>query len=246
MTGCESSRVANVEEACASCKSSNTPQGRPASGSVDSGTFNGSKDSDERVDSGEGSEQEGTSEEDTFPAGVLVNAQVPHQSVGKRGSLWVKVLVLGGQRASIDDRGAEEEVLGSPTDRQACSKDDGEDGVVSKVEGEDLVESVDQEDGQPRCKTEVDKSGIDGGSESGHVHLNGLVDSQVLCGARSGQGAQVVVVVERAQEPEGEPQREHVNDQGQSKRFKANAVEEVQEGVVRGVGHAGELDKVKV
>jgi hypothetical protein len=68
----------------------------------------------------------------------------------------------------------------------------------------------------------------------------------VLCGAGSGQGAQVVVVVEGAQKPEGEPQREHVNDQGQSEGLKANAVEEVQEGVVGRVGHAGELDKVEV
>jgi hypothetical protein len=117
---------------------------------------------------------------------------------------------------------------------------------VSKVEGKNLVEGIDQEDGQPRGKTEVDDGSINGGSESSHVHLDGLVDSQVLCSTGGGQGAQVVVVVERTQQPEGEPQREHVDDQSQSKRLEANAVEEVQEGVVGCVGHAGELDKVKV
>ena len=104
----------------------------------------------------------------------------------------------------------------------------------------------DQEDGQPRGQTEVDNSRVDGSGESGHVHLDGLIDSQILDGTRSCQGAQVVVVVERAQEPEREPQREHVNDESQSNRLEANAEEEVQEGVVGGVGHAGELDKVKV
>lgn len=241
-----SSGVTNIEEACTSCKSSDAPQGRPPSGSVDCGTLDGSKDSDEGVDSSEGGKQKGTSEKHAFSGGVLVDAQVPHESVCEGGSLGVKLLVLGGQCTSIDDGSAEEEVLGSPTNGQACSKNNGKDCIVSKVECEDLLKGVDQEDGQPRGQTEVDDSGVNGSSESGHVHLNGLVDSQILDGTRSGQGAQVVVVVEGAQEPEGEPQREHVNDESQSKRLEADAEEEVQEGVIWCVGHASELDKVKV
>lgn len=117
---------------------------------------------------------------------------------------------------------------------------------MGKIEAQNFFKGVDHEDGQPRPKTEEDNGGVDGSSKAGHVQLDGLVNGQFLCSAGSGEGTEVVVVVEGAQEIEGEPQREHVDEEGDEEGFEVHAIEEVQQGVVRSIGHACELGKIEV
>lgn len=198
------------------------------------------------MDCSKGDEQEGALAKNTFSAGKLVDTSVVHEGLAKSGSLGIELNDFCGSCASVDDGSAEEEIFGSPANWQACSKDDGEDGIVSKFKSEDLFKVVDEKDGQPGPETEIDDGAIDGSGKERHVELNGLVDGQILGGSRSGQRAQVVVVVCGAQEPEGEPEREHVNDEGQCERLEADTVKEVQQGIVGCVGHGCELDKVKV
>lgn len=198
------------------------------------------------MSSGEGDKQEGTLAKNTFSARKLLNTGIVHEGLAQGGGLGVELNELCRSCAGIDDGSAKEEILGSPTDGQACSENDREDGIVSELQSEDLFKVVDQEDRQPGPEAEVDDGAVDGSSKEGHVELNSLVDSQILCGSRSGDGAQVVVVVGGAQEPEGEPEREHVNDESQRERFEADTEEEVEQRVVGHVSHGCELNKVEV